>query len=104
MSIVAILSSPVLVLDGEYRIETLEEIPCIKNIPHYIGHPSTKSIVEELGATKAPTNIFLGLEINQQAICFTLKNGFGSRKTEGITVNQEASLQDLQVRLLTRIK
>jgi len=100
----AILSSTVLVKDGIYKIETLEEIPDIKGVMHYIGHPSTRSIVEKLGAVKASSNLFQGLEINQSAICFTLKMEKNTREKEGITLNQETSIDDLQIRLLTRIK
>lgn len=101
---VAVLSSPVLVVDGTYSIETIIEIPDLEGVEHYIGHLSTRLIVEKKGAIKASTNIFKGLEVNQSAICFTLKKGFGSREKEGITVNQEVSIEDLQVRILTRLK
>jgi len=103
--IVAILSTTILPLDGCYDVKTLTSIPNITRIPHYIGHPTTKEIVEKLGAVKAPTNLFKGLEQSgDSALCFSIKQGMSTRKEEGFTSpHQEIDITQLDVRLITRI-
>jgi len=102
---VAILSTTILPLDGSYQIKTLTEIPDITGILHYIGHPTTKEIVENLGAVKAPTNLFEGLkESGEYAICFSIKQGMSSRKEEGFSnPHQEVDITMLDVRMIARI-
>ena len=61
---VAVLSTTVLPLDGVYSVQTLAagNIPDLAGVPHYIGHPDTKVIVESLGAVQAPSKLFAGLQ------------------------------------------
>lgn len=101
----AVLSTTVIPLDGVYRIETLPsgQIPDIKGVFHYIGHPATRDIVESLGAVKAASNLFEGLNPGEKAICFPIQSGKSSRSTEGKTVDQEVKLADLSVRVISRI-
>jgi hypothetical protein len=101
----AILSTTVLPLDGTYRVETLPGCPDITGVPHYVGHPDTKEIVESMGAVPAPTKLFLGLEPGQQAVCFPIQQGKSTRATEGFTTpHQGVSMEDLQVRVITRLE
>ena len=105
--LVAVLSTTVLPLDGIYRVETLPpgEIPSLSGVPHYIGHPDTKAIVEGLGAVPAPTKLFAGLQPGEQAICFPIAQGRSTRATEGFTSpHQDVSLEDLQIRVITRLE
>lgn len=102
----AILSTTVLPLDGTYSVRTLPvgDIPDITGIPHYIGHPDTKSIVESLGAIPAPTKLFAGLQIGEQAICFPITQGLSTRKEDGFSSpHQSVDLSMLSVRIITRI-
>jgi len=100
---VAVLSTTVLPLDGTYRVETLSSCPDISGIPHYIGHPDTKAIVESLGAVQAPTKLFSGLQPGEQAICFPIQQGKSNRaETGNITVDQHVDLSMLSVRVMTR--
>lgn len=101
----AVLSTTVLPLDGTYRVETLPmgEIPEIKGIPHYVGHPATREIIESLGAVKAESNLFTGLLPGEKAICFPIQQGKSSRAEEGRTVDQQVDLADLAIRVITRI-
>ena len=104
---VAILSTTVLPLDGTYTVQTLPkgEIPEIRGIPHYIGHPDTKNIVEALGAIPAPSKLFEGLQPNETAICFPIAQGLSSRATEGFTTpHQNVNLSMLSIRVITRIE
>lgn len=103
----AVLSTTVLPLDGTYKVTTLPagEIPNIASVPHYIGHPDTKALVEQLGAVQASTRLFAGLQVGEQAICFPIQQGKSSRATEGFTSpHQSVSLEDLSVRVIMRLE
>jgi len=108
-NIVAVLSTTILPVDGTYQVVTLQDSDLtevkniIEGIPHYIGHPSTKEIVESFGAVVAPTNLFEGLKSGESAICFSIRQGMSSRKTEGKTVDQDITLDMLSIRLITKI-
>lgn len=104
---VAVLSTTVLPLDGVYRVETLPpgQIPSLVGVPHYIGHPDTKTIVESLGAVPAPSKLFPGLQVGEQAICFPIAQGKSTRAVDGFTSpHQNVSLDDLQIRVITRLE
>jgi hypothetical protein len=103
----AVLSTTVLPLDGTYKVETLPagNLPDIAGVPHYIGHPDTKALVETLGAVQAESKLFPGLQPGEQAICFPIQQGKSSRASEGFTSpHQSVSLDDLSVRVITRIE
>ncbi len=108
----AILSTTVLPIDGTYNVRTVQGaerdsiLNClISGVPHYIGHPDTKAIVEALGATQASTKLFAGLEVGEQAVCFPIKQGQSSRVAEGFTVHQAiAEIETLDVRVISRLE
>lgn len=108
-NIKAVLSTTVLPVDGLYLCVTLEptdpkEIASlVKDVPHYIGHPDTKTIVESLGAVQAPEKLFRGLSIGESALCFPITQGKSNRAINGFTAHQEVDLEDLQIRLITRL-
>lgn len=106
---VAVLSTTVLPIDGTYRVETLrgdareQVLTHIRGVPHYIGHPDTKAIVEALGAVPAPTKLFPGLRPGESAICVPIKQGLSSRAADGFTVHQAIQeIDTLDVRVITR--
>lgn len=111
MKIVAILSTTVLPLDGTYTVTTLKGkerekvLSSLSGVPHYVGHPDTKAIVEALGATIAPSKLFKGLEIGESAICFPIKQGLSMRASEGFTSPHQAisEIETLDVRIIARI-
>jgi hypothetical protein len=103
----AVLSTTVLPLDGTYRVETVSGSGCpnITGIPHYIGHPDTKALVESLGAVQAESKLFPGLQPGEKAVCFPIQQGKSSRASEGFTSpHQSVSMKDLSVRVITRIE
>lgn len=106
-NIVAILSTTVLPLDGTYQVFTLSkdvDISIIKDVPHYIGHPDTKAIIQDLGAVAAPTKLFAGLKVGQSALCFPIMQGKSLRKDDGFSsAHQSVSLADLDIRIITRL-
>lgn len=107
MKIIAVLSTTVLPLDGDYKIITLPDDLVtglsLDGIPHYVGHPSTRDVVENFGAIKASTNLFAGLRPGESALCFAIKQGQSSRAKDGFTVHQSVTLNDLTVRVITRL-
>lgn len=106
MKPVAVLSTTVLPLDGVYIVVTLpqDEVPDLTGVPHYIGHPATKAIVESLGAVQAPTKLFKGLETGEVALCFSIAQGKSSRAVDGFTSpHQDVDISDLSIRLIKRI-
>lgn len=104
MKYIAILSTTVLPVDGTYSVETVAEAPDIVGVPHYIGHPATKTIVEELGAVQAPTKLFEGLAVGEKAVAFAIAQGRSTRAIQGFTSpHQETSLADLSVRIISRL-
>lgn len=102
-NIVAVLSTVVIPLDGTYEVKTLASAPNIAGVYHYVGHPDTKAIVEELGATPAPSKLFTGLNVGESAITFPIKQGRSNRAQGGTAVNQSVTIEDLDIRLVTRI-
>jgi hypothetical protein len=70
-------------------VETIQGCPDIAGVPHYIGHPDTRALVESLGAVQAEAKFFAGLEVDQQAICFPIQQGKSSRASEGFTSCQD---------------
>jgi hypothetical protein len=101
--IVAVLSTVVVPLDGTYQVQTLASAPNITGTPHYVGHPDTKGIVEELGAIPANSKLFYGLQVGESAACFPIKQGKSNRSQGGTAVNQAVTIEDLDIRLVTRI-
>ena len=103
---VAILSTTVFPLDGDYTVKTvsISDIPDITGVPHYIGHPDTKKIVESLGAIQAETKLFVGLQPFESAICFPIAQGLSSRAVEGFTnPHQSVDVSMLSVRMIWRL-
>jgi len=102
--VVAILTSTVCPIDGQYEVKTLETHPDrLDGIPHYIGHPSTKEIIESMGAVKAISNLFGGLQPGQCALVVSIRQGKSSRAEKGMTVDQEVTLHDLTFRIMKRV-
>lgn len=106
----AILSTTVLPVDGTYAVGTLEGeqkervLSALEGVPHYIGHPATKEIVEQFGAIPASSKLFEGLEGGEFAVCFSIKQGRSNRKTDGFTSpHQEVTMDDLDVRIIQRL-
>jgi len=107
----AILSTTVLPHDGTYEVRTLvgteraTTLESLSWVPHYVGHPDTKKIVEALGAIPAPTKLFEGLQVGEKAVCFPIKAGLSTRGTEGFSSPHQAisEIDDLAVRVITRL-
>jgi hypothetical protein len=103
--IVAVLSTTVLPLDGVYDVTTVGPASVdIAGVPHYIGHPATKEIVEKLGAVPAETKLFPGLQPGEVAVSFSIAQGKSTRATEGFTTpHQDVAVADLTCRVISRL-
>lgn len=102
-NIVAITSTTILPEDGVYKVVRVKICPDISGIPHFIGHPATKDIVESKGAVPAPSKLFGGLRVSESQLCFAIKQGHSDRSQGGTAVNQVVSEEMLDIRILTRI-
>jgi hypothetical protein len=99
----AILSTTVLPLDGTYTVLTVEAPDNLEleGIPHYVGHPSTKQLLESLGAVQAPSKLFTGLQPGESALTCAIKQGQSVRTTG--TIDQDVTIDQLSFRVVTRI-
>jgi hypothetical protein len=105
MKIKAILSTTVLPLDGTYQVKTLNAVPDIRGVTHFIGHPATREIIENLGAVSTLQKMFKGLEVGESALACSIKQDRTNRKDNGFTSpHQDVTISDLQFRLITRIE
>jgi hypothetical protein len=103
--VIAVLSTTILPLDGVYEVDTVtpqEGFELLKGAVHYIGHPSTKAIIEELGAIPADSNLFSGLMPGESALAVSIKQGQSTRRELGHTVHQDVCLDDLSFRVIRR--
>lgn len=100
ISFVAILSSTVLT-DGTFQCETISFPNDLSGVPHYVGHPDTKALIEALGAVQATEKLFDGLEIGESYLAVPLAN---NKREAGWTVNQAVSdLSQLTAKLVRRV-
>ena len=103
--IVAILSTSVMPKDGIYSIRTVNRKKInLHGLPHYIGHPCTKKIIESMGAVAAPDRTFHGLDVGEEAICVPIKHRKNKREHRFARANQVVGIKDLCFRILKRIK
>jgi len=99
----AILSTTVLPLDGTYTVTTLDDVAemNLDGIPHFVGHPSTKAILDSLGAVHTP-GLFSGILPGENCLAVSIKQGMSTRGSEGKTVDQHITRDMLSFRLITR--
>ena len=98
--LVAVLSSTVLT-DGEFRCETISFPSDLSGVPHYVGHPDTKVLIETLGAVQASEKLFTGLQVGESYLAVPLAN---NSRDAGWTVHKAVSdLSQLTAKKVTRI-
>lgn len=100
-TIVAGLSSTVINRRGTYEVEVDLAMPeSLAGVPHYVGHPSTKAVLDSLGAEKV-AGLFGGLEVGESFLAFPIVNPRGD--AEWTLDRALASRDELRVTLVTRI-
>lgn len=99
--VVAGLSSTVINVEGIYHAHMGLPMPeTLEGLPHYVGHPSTKAVLDALGAEKVP-GLFGGLAVGESFLAFPIVNPRGDGEW---TVDRAfASRDELRVTLITRI-
>lgn len=98
--VVAILSSTVLSREGVYQYVTFESVPIIGGLPHYVGHPATRHILDDSGAVYTP-GYFGGLGIGQAYLTCQLRD---PRKGTAFTKDApNVDLTDLRFGYVKRI-
>lgn len=102
MSDVAVLSSTVINVSGEYKVEVNVPLPDIKGLPSYVGHPDTLKLLAALGADYQGAGVlFQGLAVGESFIAVPLAN---PNRDAGFTVDQALSgLDQIRVTRVTRI-
>lgn len=97
----AVLSSTVLSLDGSYTVKTLDAAPDVAGVPHFVGHPSTKEVLNNAGAVYTP-GLFAGLEPGQSFLASSLAQP-RSGGQDATTQETEVTPADLTWRVVTRL-
>jgi len=99
--LVAILSSTVINVSGEYSVEVGIAMPeNIKGLPHYVGHPDTRKLIDTLGAEYQEGKLFNGLAVGESFLAVPLAN---PKREAGWTVDQAlGSINELRVTKVTR--
>ena len=101
-NIIAILSSTILT-EGDYRYTTLDHTPSVEGVPHYVGHPTTRSVLDGLGAIHTP-GLFAGLQPGQSVfVCKLGPSAMAAARVGGTTAEYAATPDDLEWGRLTRI-
>lgn len=97
---VAVLSSTVLT-DGVFACHTVDFPASLAGVPHYVGHPATKVLLEALGAEQAPSRLFTGLEVGESYLAVPLAQ---NERPDGMT--RDTAISDaiaLHAKMVTRL-
>lgn len=73
------------------------------DIPHYVGHPATKEMLESWGAVPAPAQLFAGLQVGECCLCAPIVQGQSDRAAGGSAIHQEVTAVQIEVRMIMRI-
>jgi len=87
--------------DGLYKSEQVEVLRLdLAGLPHYVGHPATRAILDALGAEYTPGR-WEGPGVGESYIAFPLARNErpGGKTDEAVNV----TLDDIRVTLVTRI-
>lgn len=102
MRIIAVLSSTVLISTGAYNYTEVApgHTPDLTGLPHHVGHPATRHLVEAAGATYK-SGLFAGLAPGEAFYVAQLRN---SRKGAEFTKDHPNVLpEDLKWGLVHRL-
>ena len=101
---VAVLSSTVLT-DGTFECKEVSfpSAEELAGVPHYVGHPATKGLLEALGAIAAPSKLFGGLAVGESYLAVPLAT---SPRAEGEAWTRDvaiSSVSELKAKRVTRL-
>ena len=80
----AILSTTLLQQNGTYTYEQMDTPPDVTGVPHYVGHPATRHLLDKAGAVYTP-GLFGGINPGESFVVAQLKD---ARKGQAFTVDQ----------------
>lgn len=107
MNTKAILSSPI-ISEGMWDCKELFSKIQFKDVPHYIGHPATKELIELHGAVPAQSKFFdlSSLKEGENYLAISLRPEFNTGKQEnGITKDvQKIEWHMLSIKIITKLK
>ena len=99
-TVVCVLSSTLLQHSGDYRYAECPEPPDVADIPHYVGHPATRFLLDQAGAVYTP-GLFGGLQPGQSFVVAQLRD---PRKGQAFTTDApNVGAGDLKWGLVIRI-
>ena len=73
------------------------------DVPHYVGHPASKALLEAAGAVPAAERLFPGLLVGEVALCITNVQGKSDRSQGGSAIHQEVTWENLDIRIILRL-
>lgn len=73
------------------------------DVPHYVGHPATKALLEAVGAVQSTKRLFPGLQVGEAALCVSIVQGKSDRAQGGTAIHQEVSWDNLDIRIVLRL-
>lgn len=80
----AVLSTTLLQHTGSYAYLALTEAPDVRGVPHYIGHPAIRFLLDKAGAVYT-AGLFAGIGIGESFFVAQLRD---PRKGQAFTVDQ----------------
>ena len=96
----AVLSTTLLLQPGTYKAEQLDSLPDVVGVPHYVGHPDTRTMLDAAGAVYTPGR-FGGLDVGESYLAVPLR--LPERTGEaGSVPNQKAGADDIRPMRVTR--
>lgn len=100
MSYKAILSSPLGFAGMTLKFEEVEFPISLQGIPHYVGHPATKELLDLLGAEHTK-GLYSGPDVGESFLAVPLNR---NPREEGYTVDTAIdSVKDLRAIKVTRV-
>lgn len=99
-NVVAILSTTLLQNEGTYQYEHCCSLISLVGIPHFVGHPATRHILDAEGAVYTP-GLFAGMNVGESIVVCQLKD---PRKGQAFTVDSpNVSADDFKWGVVTRL-
>lgn len=96
----AILSTTLCTTPGTYTVAELASLPDVAGVPHFVGHPATRAVLDGAGAVYTPGK-FMGLEPGESFLAVPLRDAV-RRPDTGSVPEQQATAAELRVLLVTR--
>jgi len=95
--VVAVLSSPLCFGDGLFKSEEVDFPDDMAGLPHYVGHPATRALLEALGAEYTPGR-WIGPTVGESYIAVPLaQNPREGGWTQDTAVEDVSALRAIRI-------